>query len=419
MEGSVQQLLPGGESLVQTTQGSVLVADVLPGETVRILPQQRHRGVMRGRLRSIVQASPDRCTPSCSVAAECGGCSMQHVSSAAQQSIKLDWLREAYRSVIRKETLVGWLPDTPDVTLRRRVRWHVATQGDVVILGFRQRRSHRLVNAADCMVVEPPLISLHHRLWDALSQDDLPPLKSITATLLYDGIHLVLESGATVSNAPPFLEIEGVPIQWWLQHEKTLVPWNRPVQSLHDRLPAVDGGEIDIAIPPLGFVQASSVANRALVRWLIAEAKDAKRVVDLFCGHGNLSLSLARDGRHIVGAEVDRDAVAQANRSAQDLGLAAEYHTADLFSDFDPAPFVAADVLILDPPRKGARRVAAMMGRLLPRKLIMIHCDPASGGRDAATVADQGYRLQSLYGLDMFSKSGHIESVSMWCKVIY
>ena len=181
-----------------------------------------------------------------------------------------------------------------------------------------------------------------------------------------------------------------------------------------DRLPSVDGGMVEIEIGPLDFVQADAEINRLLIQWLIERCGADRRIVDLFSGCGNLSLPLATSGRTIIGADSNRAAVALANRSARTIGANARYLVVDLFRRFDPAEFTGADTLLLDPPRKGAKRIAAMMGRLLPRRLIMIHCDPASGGRDAEAVAARGYRLLALYTLDMFAWSGHLETVSLW-----
>ncbi|MDQ6950339.1 MAG: methyltransferase [Mariprofundales bacterium] len=420
--GQVQSLLPGGESLVHTAQGSLLVGGCIAGEVVEVVPQQRHRGMQRGYLHAVKQPSSDRRVPPCPVADTCGGCALQHVTTTAQQTIKLHWVREAYHPIVHDDVVVDWLPRSPKSALRRRVCWHVATADTArnadgaVLLGFRQRRSHHLVAAGECVVVEPILRTLYQRLNAALRTGSLPLVETITATVLQDGIHLVLKSPPADNPTPPFDHLDDLPIQWWWQTDAMIAPWNRPVHRLHDTLPAAGGSEIAIGIGPVDFLQASHQANWALVQWLIGQCAHASRIVDLFCGSGNLSLPLAGANRQIMGADSNPDGINLANRSAKTLAISAQYRQVNLFDRFDPAPFTGADLLILDPPRKGARRVASMMGQLLPRQLIMIHCDPASGRRDAISVANQGYRLQRLHALEMFPESGHIETVSLWRK---
>jgi len=425
--GQVEQILAGGESLVRYQGGTALVAGALPGETVQFQCEARHRGVVRGRLLAVESPSPHRTATACPLAdpigIQCGGCALQSLPASEHAALKLAWITQHFSALIDDRVTVGWLPGAPCVggwQRRRRVRWHVAQQqSDArrVVVGFRPKRSHAVLDSADCCVVRPALSALRNQLQQAMEAGDLPLLSAITATQLDDGIHLLLEGVQPSDRPPPFDLLDGenpLPLQWWWQQGERLSPWNRPVHTFHDTLPAAGGGDMLLEVGANDFVQADSGANRALLGWLIAQAATSRRVVDLFCGVGNCSLPLATPHRTIVGADSSANAIACANRSAKRLGLHADYRVVDLFTPFDAAPFVGADLLLLDPPRKGARRVVAMMGQLLPKRVIMMHCDPASGGRDATAMAQQGYRLNALYALDMFAWSGHVEAISLW-----
>lgn len=118
----------------------------------------------------------------------------------------------------------------------------------------------------------------------------------------------------------------------------------------------------------------------------------------------------------MVGAELNRASVQAANANARQLGLNAQYKQVNLFETFDAESYAGADLIILDPPRRGAKKVCEMMGRLLPAKIIMINCDPASGGRDAGTLHSLGYRLHTLRALDLFPYAGHVEAMSLWVR---
>lgn len=427
--GLVEQILAGGEALVRYRGGTALVAGALPGETVQFQCAARHRGVIRGRLLSVESASPHRTTTACPLAdpigIPCGGCALQSLSVSEHPQLKLAWIRHHFAALIDDGVTVGWLPGAPGAGLwqrRRRVHWHVAQQPNGehhIVVGFRPKRSHAVLDSAACCVVTPILGALRSQLQQALEAATLPLTSSITATQLSDGIHILLEGVPPTDGSPPFAMLDGdgvepLPLQWWWQQGERLLPWNRPVHTFHDALPAAVGGAMLLEVGVNDFVQADGDANRALVAWLIDQAQASRRVVDLFCGVGNCSLPLAMVTRTIVGADSNSNAIACANRSAKRLGLRADYRVVDLFHPFDAAPFVGADLLLLDPPRKGARRVVAMMGQLLPKRVIMMHCDPASGGRDATAMVQQGYRLTSLYALDMFAWSGHVETISAW-----
>jgi len=128
-----------------------------------------------------------------------------------------------------------------------------------------------------------------------------------------------------------------------------------------------------------------------------------------------LALGVAT-GAGVFGAELNAASVKAALTNANSLGVSGQFVVANLFEDFDQEPYIGADVLILDPPRRGSKRLCHQMGRLMPKKIIMVSCDVATGARDGALLQAQGYRLKALRGLDLFSGAGHVEAMSLWVR---
>ena len=409
-------LLPGGEALVRTASGTLLVPNAVPGDAVDVRLEARRRGARRGEIQRLTAPSPQRVAePGCDAADACGGCALQYVLPTYQASAKNDWVGQAFapflstRTTFTGITAADVMPGT-----RRRVRWRRGEDAAGPYWGFQARASHAVVRHGDCIVATPGIRRLHGLLADL----PLPGVAAIQVTELADGMHLVLEGDiqACELDLPATVDadhVNGLPVQAWQRGKDGCVPLNRPVHTLHDRLPA---GEvwIDLIVGPDDFIQASSAGNAAMIRQVQAWSAGARHVADLFAGFGNLSLPLAATGASVVGAEVQGASVAAANRSARQLDLDARYVQADLFARFDPAPFAGMDMLILDPPRKGAKRVCQMLPRLLPRKIMLISCDIAAGARDAAAIAGHGYRLAALRALDMFPYAGHVEAMSLW-----
>jgi len=119
-------------------------------------------------------------------------------------------------------------------------------------------------------------------------------------------------------------------------------------------------------------------------------------------------------GASVFGAELNAASVRAASRNAKALACTASFKVANLFETFDLEAYIGADILILDPPRRGARKVCQQMSRLLPKKIIMIACDPASGARDGMVLKQQGYVLKALRAIDLFPAAGHVEAMSLW-----
>ncbi len=407
IEGYAEEALPGGETMLRCPQGVVLLANAVQGDHLRVRIQQRQRGAWRGSIEQLLQASPLRIDAACPVAADCGGCALQHVSPQTQQQIKSQWVKQAFAD--QWHASLDWQPLTGTQGLRRRVRWWCGEDAQGLFLGFRARRSHRVVRHEHCLQLEPELDALRQRLQAFLPAD----LVSVQATLLHDGIHLVLESKTAKKPAQPWFEQPG--LLWWWRTEQGSQPIGK-VHVLHDVL-SVEGQQLGLHIGPDDFVQGQFLGNTALVEQLQSWAKGAYTVADLFSGVGNLSLPLAFLGMHVEGAELRPQSVQAANRNAKRLAVSATYRTADLSKADDLAFCAGVDVLILDPPRQGARAVCLAIPALLPKKIVLVSCDVAAAKRDAALLNKAGYRLTAVRALDLFPVTGHVESMSLWLRV--
>lgn len=417
LTGKVEALLPGGEALVRSADTVFLVGNCLPGDEISFSPVQKRRGTSRGRLIEIIKNSPDRVMPPCPVAQACGGCALQALKPDLHAEIKSAWVMDAFRKSRVEQTV--WIPAVQAVSHgRRRVRWYVGEEGGAVFLGFRGRNSHTVIRHRSCMSVTSELNMLRLKLEESAVEICLGRYKSVQALQLDDGIHIILEGGpCPEAVAVPYHESGAVPLQWWHRDEKRTTPLTRPARYFHDLLPAGDGDHLSIRIGPDDFIQGEAEGNRQMIQQVIEWSRGARFVVDLFSGVGNLSLPVAGALKaRVLGAELNEASVRAANTNAKRLGLDARYVQVNLFDKFDVELFAGADVLILDPPRRGAKRVCGMMGSLLPAKIIMVNCDTASGGRDGELLQSLGYRLHTLRALDIFPYTGHIEAMSLWTR---
>ena len=414
LTGKVESLLPGGEALVRTDDGAYLIGNAVPGDFIIFRPAEKRRGAQRGELLSVDEPSAKRVASPCPVADQCGGCALQFLESAEHSAVKSKWVFDAFHACQNTNSLN--LSSSPlSQTSRRRLKWYVGHDAEGGFLGFHGKASHSVVRHSECMCATPVLNQLRQQLEGSTV---LKAFESVQAIELEDGIHLVLEGDAESADfSSPFGEIGGVPVQWWFRNSGKTRPLTRPVHTFHDSLPAGEGEDISLLVGPDDFIQGLKEGNRLMINQIIEWSKGANFVVDLFSGIGNLSLPVAAaNGARVVGAELNSASVRAANANAKRLNLNAKYMQANLFEDFGVEPFAGADLLVLDPPRRGAKKVCAMMGSLLPSKIIMVNCDVASGGRDGEILQSLGYRLHTLRALDLFPYTGHVEAMSLWVR---
>jgi len=406
-------MLPGGETVVRLgDKTTVLVANAIEGDRLRVRLLAKRRGVQRGVIEEIVEAGPDRISAACPVAAECGGCALQFLATDAHARLKSAWVHDAFSALIQADSI--WIPAVPvQSASRRRVRWVVTADKQGMFSGFYAHASHRVIRHQQCMTLTSALTDLHALLQSCLDEN----IEAVQAVEVTDGIHVVLE---VKSNKYPDIKdlydvlAGGLGVQWWWRYEGVTRPLTRPVKCLHDALPIGDR-DILLTVGPDDFVQGQQAGNRQLIALVQQWSGKPRRIADLFCGIGNLSIPLAVvNGAELFGAELNLASVRAAAANAERLGVKARFVQANLFEDFDIEPYIGADVLILDPPRRGAKRICNRMTSLMPKKVIMVSCDPAAGARDGAMLQQQGYRLKALQALDLFAFAGHVESLSLW-----
>jgi len=423
LKGKVERLVPGGDAMVHissqySSHRTCLVRQAVPDDIVVLSNIDKQKNMLRASLESVEIASSKRVNAPCSAARTCGGCALQYLHENEHATVKSEWVYAAFSKVMTTHShclAIEQLDMRDERLKRRRLRWHVGkNKHKQVVLGFRAYQSHDVIEVDTCMVVTTGLDILRKTLQSALNGGAIALPESVYAVQLSDGIHVVFEYAEKCAmDAIPDIAWQGLNLQYWCRDKLGLRALSKPVDQFSDMLPSI-AEDIAVNIGPDDFVQGQEHGNRMMIEQILLWSEGAKHVVDLFSGVGNLSLPLAASGMHVLGAEVNHASVRVANSNAKRLKLSASYQQADLFSQFDISPFVGADVLLVDPPRKGAKNICSLMNHLFPKKVILVHCDVNSAAYDAQEMHRQGYSLQALRALDLFPYSGHVESMSLW-----
>ncbi|MGC1938049.1 MAG: methyltransferase, partial [Pseudolabrys sp.] len=178
--------------------------------------------------------------------------------------------------------------------------------------------------------------------------------------------------------------------------------------------PLLQVGRAQVPLPPAAFLQATTEGEATLARLALQYLGKAKHVADLFCGIGTFALRLAESGR-VSAADSDAEAVTALQRAAATTsGLKPiEAETRDLFR----RPFVTSELkrfdgLVFDPPRQGAEVQARELAKSTVPVVITVSCDAATFARDAKTLIEGGYKLDSVTPVDQFRYSHHVEIVA-------
>jgi len=431
VEVVIESLTHEGRGVARVEGKALFVDGALPGERVTARYVACHRRYDEAAVETVLEASPDRVQPRCTHFGVCGGCSLQHMSDAAQVHAKQQAVLEVLEhvgKVVPERILEPLQCDAWGYRRKGRLSVkHVPKKGGVLV-GFRERYSHYLAALETCEVLHP---SVGHRLMvlraflttldarDRIPQVELSVDDEERTALVFRNLDPL--SAADRERLTAFAAEQSV--QVWLQPKgpDTVHPLApeapEPLIYAHP--------EFDVSIPfgPLDFVQVNRDINRAMVPRAIEllQLGPRDRVLDLFCGLGNFSLPLARRAGQVVGVEGEAVMVARARDNAACNGITnAEFHAADLAaSDVADAPWARAgfDRILLDPPRAGAAGVMGLVGRIAPERIVYVSCNPATLARDAETlVHTHGYRLEAAGIMDMFPHTAHVESMAVFVR---
>lgn len=439
----IESLAADGRGLARLSDKRVaFVAGGCPGDELEVELESRPSKVDARTLR-VITPSELRVEPVCEVVKSCGGCDWMHVASRCREESHAEIVRALLAHAMGRDGAVGEATgrdatgrdttarDTADgadpaprealprVTItaapaplgyRTRARLHLRVDRRGLALGYLAPRSHEVVDVRTCVVLDPRLDRALCLLRELLSQArgsgevqlalgqgerpviDLAFRGDVPPSLFADLDRLSRGDDAKLAGAR--VALEGV---------------QRPA-SFGDPAPVQRGpDELPIVLAPGGFGQPSDEGAALLARRVADLAGAAgKNVVELFSGSGTLSVLLARDAASFIGVEIDEAASRAAKTNLDARGLAHKLVVADADAYEIPR---RTDVVVLDPPRTGARGAVLAITAARTKRVVYVSCDPATLARDVRSLASGGYAIESIDTLELFPQTSHVESI--------
>jgi len=385
----------------------VFVSATAPGDLVEVALLERGRR-FEGRLLRVVEPGEARVDTVCAHVAVCRGCQWQQVAIGAQLEAKRASLTEALVRIggLRREALpaIGAVPSPSGFRYRRRARFAVDASGR---LGYAGRDGRPGLALRECHLLEEPIERLMLGLSDFFRPVRERP-RHVEICAAGPALSILLEYGRR--GAPPALAAEML----------------RRFRDLAGIVSAPDGaiyGQPDLAVGetwlrPDAFGQANQAVNQRLVaaalEGLGAGAGD--RVLELFSGSGNFTLPLARRAAEVVAVEGEGTSLGILRRAIAAAGLdnvrieagAAARSVREMVARGE-----RFDLVLLDPPRGGAREVGPDLVRLAPRRVAYVSCDPATLARDLRGLFEAGYGLEEATVFDQFPQTYHLEVLAL------
>ena len=434
-----EDLTHDGAGVAKVDGYPIFVQGGLPGEKANIKVIKVNKGYGIGRLVDLLERSHFRVDIAREDSHKYGGCQLQHISYEGQLKFKENQVRQVL-------TRIGKLEDVkvhPVLGMehpwdyRNKAQVPVGEKDGKLISGFFKPRSHEIVDTNESLIQIPEVDEAIQTVKEICSELGVKAYNEETHK--GDLRHIMARYGkqtgelmvVIITRTPDFSNknkivdeiVKRVPKVKSIVHninskrtnvimgDKTKVLWGSEV--IYDYI-----GDVKFAISALSFYQVNPDQTKVLYDKTLEYAGLAgnETVIDAYCGIGTISLFLAQKAKKVYGVEIVHEAIEDAKRNAELNDISNAEFAVGKAEEVIPNWYeqgVRADVLVVDPPRKGCdEALLQTIIEMKPKKVVYVSCNPATLARDLRILEDGGYKTLEVQPVDMFPQTTHVECIS-------
>ena len=430
-----------GEGVGKVDEFTLFTPMALKGEKVKVKVVKVNKNFGFGKLQEIIEPCENREEPICSSYFKCGGCQLQHLNYQGQLALKKDRVKDVLERIggftVGKDIILNDVIGMNEpYRYRNKVQLPVGADEEGIKVGFYAKKSHRIIDMDKCYIQneEGEIITAILKKW--MKAENIAPYNESTG----EGIirHIMVRKGyktgevmvVVVTNKKKVYgleklaemlkkEIKGlVSVIQNINTKKTnvilglenKVIWGK--EDIEDYI-----GKFKFKISPLSFFQVNPIQTEVLYNKALeyANLTGNEVVFDAYCGTGTISLFLSQKAKKVYGVEIIDEAIIKARENAVENNVDnVEFFTGKC-EEIIPEIInkgVKADVVVVDPPRKGCEEsLLHAITEINPKRIVYVSCDPATLARDLKILRELGYMAEEVTPVDMFPHTSHVETV--------
>ncbi len=440
----IEDIGVSGEGIGKVEGYTLFVKDALIGDTVEAVITKPKKNYAYAKMLKIIESSPNRVEKKCPVARQCGGCQIQELSYEAQLDFKA---KKVYGNL---ERIGGFSPDFLDSVMepicgmdepfyyRNKAQFPIGTdkQGNIVT-GFYAGRTHQIIPNMECALGVSVNQEILKVIVDFMNDNHISAYDEETQRGLVR--HVLIRFGFKTGEIMVCLVVNGdkIPkserlvdklvqikgmtsITYSINRENTNVIMGKEIRTLWGQKFITDYiGNVKYQISPLSFFQVNPAQTEKLYGLALeyADLKGDETVWDLYCGIGTISLFLAQKAKKVYGVEIIPQAIDDARNNAKINGIENAEFFVGKAEEVLPEQYekhgVYADVIVVDPPRKGCdETLLNTMVKMKPERIVYVSCDSATLARDLKYLCENGYEVKKVKPVDQFPMTVHVETVA-------
>lgn len=442
-EAVISDYTAEGQGVAKIEGCAVFIPNAIAGEVCRIRIEKAQKTWASGKLVEILERSEHRINRECPVAKLCGGCDFHHMDYEEELRLKAARVRDCLNRIGGEElTEVPILGAPTTQRYRNKAQYPVAAKKGRAYAGFFRAGTHDVVENDRCGILPEEMDAVKDAVIDYMNYYRVSAYDEAAHTGLVR--HIYVRRGVVSGQILVCLSINGQAIPHpaeLIARLKKIPGFTTLVLSVNTKkgnavlgdtfLPLYGDGWIEdtlcgltFRLSPQSFYQINHHQAQRLYRAAIEQAQITKNdtVLDLYCGVGTITLTVAGAAGKVIGVEVVPGAVEDARANAARNGIKnAEFFCGDAGQaalELEKSG-IRPDVVIVDPPRKGLNADAIeAMARMQPRRIVYVSCDPATLARDVALLKQRGYAVRNVTAADLFPRCAHVETVCLLSKEI-
>ncbi|MBC2196066.1 23S rRNA (uracil(1939)-C(5))-methyltransferase RlmD [Listeria booriae] len=434
-----EDLTHDGNAVAKIDGYPIFVPQGLPDEIAQIKVLKTNKNYGFGKIIELTKESADRVTPPCLVYSQCGGCQLQHLSYDGQLRMKQKQVAQVMKRIGKQDVEV--LP-----TLGMENPWNYRNKAQVpvgfvngrLVAGFYQQRSHQIIDMNTCLIQQEEnneviqtaraiFAKYHVEPYDETTRKGV--LRHLMTRFAMTTGELMLVIVTTKLNFPNKAEILA-------ELQQSIPELTSLVQNVNTANTNVIFGEqtvvlagreyimdtihgISFAISARSFYQVNPEQTEILYAEALklAGLTGEETVIDAYCGIGSISLCLAKEAKHVYGVEIVPQAIEDARANAKLNKMDNVTFAVGKAEEVIPDWFkqgIKADVLVVDPPRKGCDdALLQTILKMKPKRVVYVSCNPATLARDMLVLTEGGYEAKMVQPVDMFPQTTHVECVTV------
>ena len=431
-----------GEGIGKIDGFTVFVKDALPSEKIKVRITKVNKSFAFGRLMEIIEPSKHRVEPKCPVYKRCGGCSLQHLSYDEQLKFKTKKVKDVLERIGGFENA-----DVNDAIgmenpfhYRNKAQFPVREGKNGVEIGLYAPRSHNVIDIESCLIQHPLNDKIIRLIREFIKEENISVYNETTGKGLIrhivtrigyvtkEVLICIVINGKSIPKKERLIkklsEVEGLKgIVLNINTKNTNVILSRETKVLWGQGFITDYiGDVKFEISINSFYQVNPVQTKVLYSKALelAGLTGNENVFDIYCGIGTISLFLAKKAKKVIGVEIVEQAIEDAKRNAKINGITNAEFIAGSAEEVIPKLYeegITADVVVVDPPRKGCdEAVLDTIIKMQPKRVVYVSCDPSTFARDLKALCSNGYEKGTAQPVDQFCHSGHVETVVLLSK---